>query len=113
MSEQIAANKRKTFILMFGFVLLLSIVGVAIVLPAGAGLIGLVIVAVLVIAAAVALYSTSDKVTLATAHAKPADEHQYARLYNLVEGLCIASGLPAPQLYIIEDDVAERLLHRP
>ena len=26
--------------------------------------------------------------------AQPADEHTYARYHNLVEGLCIASGLP-------------------
>ena len=36
--------------------------------------------------------------------AKPADERTFARYHNLVEGLCIASGLPKPRLYIIEDD---------
>jgi heat shock protein HtpX len=35
--------------------------------------------------------------------AKPADRQEYARLYNLVEGLCIASGLPMPRLYIVDD----------
>ena len=49
-------------------------------------------------------YYNSDKAALAISHAKPADEQQYARYYNLVEGLCIASGLPMPRLYIIEDD---------
>src|SRR5262245_62985122 len=36
-------------------------------------------------------------------HAKPADPKVYARYHNLVEGLCIASGLPKPRLYIIDD----------
>ena len=36
-------------------------------------------------------------------HARPADPQEYARLHNLVEGLCIAAGLPKPRLYIIDD----------
>jgi heat shock protein HtpX len=104
LSEQIAANKRKTFILMLGFALPLLIVGAVLVLLAGAGPIGFVVVAVLVIGASVALYAYSDKAALAISHANPADEQQQARLYNLVEGLCIASGLPMPKLYIIDDD---------
>ena len=36
-------------------------------------------------------------------HAVPADPVQYARYHNLVEGLCIASGLPKPRLYIVDD----------
>ena len=36
-------------------------------------------------------------------HAVPADPTQYARYHNLVEGLCIASGLPKPRLYIVDD----------
>ena len=36
--------------------------------------------------------------------AKPADPQEYARLHNLVEGLCIASGLPKPRVYIVEDE---------
>jgi heat shock protein HtpX len=35
--------------------------------------------------------------------ARPADPVQYARLHNLVEGLCIAAGLPKPRVYVIDD----------
>src|SRR4051794_16977835 len=35
--------------------------------------------------------------------AKPADPTTYARLHNLVEGLCIAAGLPKPRVYVIDD----------
>ncbi len=35
--------------------------------------------------------------------ARPADPTQYARYHNIVEGLCIASGLPKPRLYIVDD----------
>jgi heat shock protein HtpX len=42
-------------------------------------------------------------VALAMSGAKPADPHTYARLHNLVEGLCIAAGLPKPRVYVIND----------
>ncbi len=40
-------------------------------------------------------YWKADTIALAVSRAQPADPQQYRRLYNLVEGLCIASGLPA------------------
>jgi heat shock protein HtpX len=102
--EQIAANKRKTFVLMLGFVVLVSLVGAAVVFLLSGGPIGFAIVVVLVAGAAVALYYNSEKAALTISHAKPADEQKYARLYNLVEGLCIASGMSAPRLFVVEDD---------
>ena len=35
--------------------------------------------------------------------AVPADPVVYKRLHNLVEGLCIAGGLPKPRVYIVHD----------
>jgi heat shock protein HtpX len=102
--EQIAANKRKTFLLIFGFVILLALVGLAFNYLLSGGVVGIVIVAVIVIVSSTVSYFNSDKAALAISRAKPADPHQYARLYNLIEGLCIASGLPKPRLYIIEDE---------
>src|SRR5207244_7018552 len=29
---------------------------------------------------------------------------EYARLHNIVEGLCIAAGLPKPRVYIVDDE---------
>jgi heat shock protein HtpX len=102
--EQIAANKRKTVLLILGFVILLFGVGYAFNFFLNGGVVGIAVVAVIVIVSSVVSYYNSDKAALAISHAKPADRQQYARLYNLVEGLCIASGLPMPRLYIIEDD---------
>jgi heat shock protein HtpX len=103
LSQQIAANKRKAFILIASFALALLIVGVVVVLLAGAGLIGVLIIVLLVAGASVALYFRGDKAALSISHAKPADEQQHARLFNLVEGLCIASGLATPRLYVVDD----------
>jgi heat shock protein HtpX len=59
----------------------------------------------LVISGAIASgsYWKADKIALAVSRAKPAPPDEYARLHNLVEGLCIAGGLPKPGVYIIDD----------
>jgi heat shock protein HtpX len=58
---------------------------------------------VLAIALAWGSYWWSDKVALAASRAKPADGPEYRRYHNLVEGLCIAAGLPKPRLYVVDD----------
>ena len=45
----------------------------------------------------------ADWVALRMSRARPADPVEYARLHNLVEGLCIAAGLPKPRVYVIDD----------
>ena len=67
------------------------------------GIIGFVIAAVIAIGGSFASYYNSDKIALAMSRAKPADPQTYARYHNLVEGLCIAAGLPKPRLYVIDD----------
>ena len=48
-------------------------------------------------------YYKSDKIAILSANAKPANEHQYRQYHNLVEGLCLASGMPKPKLYIMQN----------
>ena len=40
----------------------------------------------------------------AMSRARPADPVEFARLHNIVEGLCIAAGLPKPRVYIVDDE---------
>ena len=104
MYEQIAANKRRSAALIAGFVLL--VVGVAwalSVLVGEGGYVGLAVALVVAGGLALASYWKSDAVALRVSRAKPADPEVYKRLYNLVEGLTIASGLPMPRLYIVDD----------
>jgi heat shock protein HtpX len=70
----------------------------------GYGPAGLLIALVIAVGAAFASYWKSDAVALAMSHARPADPVEFARLHNLVEGLCIAAGLPKPRLYVVDDD---------
>jgi heat shock protein HtpX len=103
MYEQIARNKRRTFLMLAAFVLLIGLVAVALgfLFQAGAYIVPIAIV--IAIAMAWASYFYSDKVALAASRAKPADGPEYRRYHNLVEGLCIAAGLPKPRLYVVDD----------
>jgi len=101
--EQIARNKRRTFLMLLGFVALITIVAAAIVLLVGAGWVGVIIAFIIAMALAWGSYYNSDKIAIAASRAKPADETEYRRYHNLVEGLCIAAGLPKPRLYVVND----------
>lgn len=46
---------------------------------------------------------------LAKAKAVPADPLEHARLHNLVEGLCVASGVTKPSLHVIDDPALNAL----
>ncbi|MCU1450506.1 MAG: htpX [Acidimicrobiales bacterium] len=88
---------------MAGFVLIIVAVAWAVGLLLGFGVAGLVIAVVIAGAAAFVSYWKSDAVALRMSHGRPADPERYARLHNVVEGLCIAAGLPKPRVYVIED----------
>jgi heat shock protein HtpX len=103
MYELIASNKRRTILLIAGFIGVVSLVGAAFGIVFGYGLTGTLVALVFSAVIAFASYWKADAVALAVSRARPADPKQYARLYNLVEGLTIASGLPMPRLYIVDD----------
>jgi heat shock protein HtpX len=103
MFELIKANKRRSALLIFSFVVLLSLVGAAFGVLFGAGPVGAIIALVFSGAMAFVSYWKADAIALAVSRAKPADPQQYQRLHNLVEGLCIAAGLPKPRVYIVDD----------
>ena len=103
MFEQIRANKRKSAALIAAFIVLLVLVGAAIGVLVGYGIAGTVIALVFAGTMAAVSYWKSDAIALRVSRAQPADPDQYRRLHNLVEGLCIASGLPKPAVYIVDD----------
>jgi heat shock protein HtpX len=101
--EQIGQNKRRTVVLMISFMVFVALVVAALNLLLRWGIAGFVIAFVIAGVSGFVGYWKSDSVALAMSRAKPADPKEYARLHNLVEGLCIAAGLPKPRVYIVED----------
>lgn len=103
MFELIRSNKRRSVALVGGFVIVAVLIGLAAGYVSGFGPWGMAIALVFAGGMAFMSYWKADKIALAVSRARPADPEQYRRLYNLVEGLCIASGLPQPGIYIVDD----------
>ncbi|MEY2753740.1 MAG: putative protease HtpX [Actinomycetota bacterium] len=103
MFEQIRSNKRRSVALIIGFVGVVVLVGMAVGLVIGNGTFGTLVALVIAAVMAFTSYWKSDSIALSVSRAVPADPEVYKRLHNLVEGLCIASGLPKPRVYVIED----------
>jgi heat shock protein HtpX len=101
--EQIARNKWKSFFLILFFLGLIFLLTWAFEELTGWGKGGLVLAVVIAGGMAFVGYYSSDKVVLAMSRAKPIEKKDYPYLYNVVEGLAIAAGVPAPRCYIIDD----------
>lgn len=101
--DQIDANKRKSFAIMFVFVVFitlsvylmarglgfsLSYVGIAFIVSGITSLIS---------------YYFSDQLILTLSGARPASRKQDFHFYTVTENLCLAAGIPRPKLYVIED----------
>ncbi|MDD8020575.1 MAG: zinc metalloprotease HtpX [Acidobacteriota bacterium] len=103
MYEQITANKIKSVLLVLFFVAFVFLVVWAFEEVTGWGKGGFVFALIISVAMAVGGYYSSDKIVLAISQARPVSKEEYPYLYNVVEGLAIAAGLPAPRCYIIND----------
>jgi len=100
--DQISSNKTKTAVLIGAFLVLIILLGFVFSQAYNSPgiLYGAVIFSVLY--SLISYYLSSD-ITLALSRAKPVDPQSNRGLYNLVENLAIAGGLPTPKIYIIED----------
>lgn len=103
MYEQIASNRRRTWLLIAGAVILLGAVGYALGLIWQAGPAGLVIALVVAIALSIGSYAYGDRVVLASTRARPVTPDEQPRLHNIVEGLSIAAGIPKPRVYVVPE----------
>jgi heat shock protein HtpX len=101
--EQIASNKRKTVLLIFGAIVLLGAVGYALGLWAGSGIYGLVGAVALAIVLSLGAFFGGDRLVLASTRAREVTPQEQARLHNIVEGLSIAAGIPKPRVYVIPE----------
>ncbi|HRU06041.1 MAG TPA: zinc metalloprotease HtpX [Candidatus Brocadiia bacterium] len=101
--DHIAHNRRVSVLLMFFMTALLGVVGAA--LGAAweqpwAGVAAAVVVAGLLLLAS---YYAGDSAILAMSHAREIEKKDHPQLFNVVEELSIAAGLPMPKVYIIEE----------
>jgi heat shock protein HtpX len=102
--DQVGQNKRRSVLLILAFAVFVAITFAIVNQLLRFGVAGFGLAVVVAAGFAFAGYWKSDTVALAMSRAKPADPHTYARLHNLIEGLCIAGGLPKPRVYIVTDE---------
>jgi heat shock protein HtpX len=101
--EQIAANKRKTFLLIFGAIVLLGAVGYVLGLFYASGVVGLVGAVALALVLSLVSFFSGDRIVLASTRAKEVTQQEQPRLHNIVEGLSIAAGIPKPRVYLVPE----------
>ncbi|MFN2544959.1 MAG: M48 family metallopeptidase [Actinomycetota bacterium] len=103
MYDQIARNKRKTVFLVLGALVLLAAVGYALGLLFQAGVAGLVIALVIAVFMSWGSYMYGDQIVLRSTRAREVSPQEEPRLHNIVDGLCIAAGIPKPRVYIVPE----------
>lgn len=103
MYKEIDRNKKITFLILFVFVLFVLAVGYFYSLISDTGWFGLVAGMIVAFPTVWIGYYNSDKMVLFMAGAKYIEKKDNPVLYNTVENLSIAAGLPTPKVYIVED----------
>src|SRR5438105_8147280 len=105
MYHQIARNRRKSAIVVALFFLFWVAAGYGIGLLAspGGAIGGAVIAGILALIAIAFGLLLGQATVLSASGARPADQRQYAQLYDVVSTLAIGDGLPMPKVYVIED----------
>jgi heat shock protein HtpX len=105
MWEQIRSNQIRSVVLVIGMGMLLLLVGYFLGLAffdSGVG--GLAIALIIWAVMSLVGYFQGDSILLAMSRAKKISRDDHPRLYNVVEEMRIASGLPKmPDIYIIDD----------
>jgi heat shock protein HtpX len=103
MYEQISSNKRKSVFLILFFLVLIFVLSWVFAQLFDFGRYAYVLAIVIAVAMTFGSYFASDKLVLAVSKAKPVSQQDYPYLYNVVDGLALAAGLPKPRCYIIDD----------
>ncbi len=99
----ISTNKRRSALVAAGFVAGVVLVAWLLQLVVGFALAGLVLAGAAATTVVAAGWWKADAIAVGASRAQPADPHRHARLHNLVDGLCVAEGLPKPGLFVVED----------
>jgi heat shock protein HtpX len=100
---EIAANRRRSLLLVFTLTALLGAFGAALGSLYGDAGAGLVVAAGVAVVLLLITWYGGASMTLAASSARPADPARDQMLLNVVHEMAIASGLPVPAVYVIDD----------
>jgi heat shock protein HtpX len=105
--DRIAANRRNSLLLIaafLGFVTVFGyVIGYAWLGDPTRALFGLVLAFVVGTVSGLATYYGGDRIVLAASRAKEITHDEAPVLFNVIEEMAIAGGVPMPKVYVIED----------
>ena len=102
--KQIASNKRKTWVLLIVFFLLLAIVGYAVgYLFMNSGFGGVTIAMILGFIYALTMIFQSTEIVMSMNGAREVDRNEEPVLSHVVEDMAMVAQIPMPRVYVIDD----------
>ena len=102
--KQIASNKRKTWLLLIVFFLLLAIVGYAVgFLFMNSGFGGVTIAMIIGFIYALTMIFQSTEIVMSMNGAREVDRNEEPVLYHVVEDMAMVAQIPMPRVYVIDD----------
>lgn len=103
MYEQISRNIRNSYILITFFIIVIALLGYVFGQITRGGYFGVVIALMIAIVMSLVGYYQGDKIVLAMSRAKRIEKKDLPVLFDVVEEMTVASGLPMPAIYVIND----------
>lgn len=101
--KSVRDNKIQSYFIVLGFLLIVTLFIYFVCYLMDLGPYSLVIAFIFSVATSIISYFNCDKLVLAMNGARPATQEQDQLISTLLDGLCIASGLPRPKLYVVND----------
>jgi len=99
----ISENKRNSFFITVAITAFLILLGYFLGAYWGSSYSGVIIAFLLALVMSLAAYFSGDKMVLAVSRAKRIEKKDYPQLFNVIEELSVAGGLPMPAVYVIDD----------
>jgi heat shock protein HtpX len=98
-----SANKRNSFFITAAITAVFVVLGYFLGKYWGSGYGGVFIAFLVALGMSLAAYYGGDKMVLGISRAKRIEKKDYPQLFNVIEELAIAGGLPMPAVYVIDD----------
>jgi heat shock protein HtpX len=102
--DEITRNKIKSFLLVIAVLIFIPVLGYCISLAIDPGYFFFIMIVSIIFSISYVLisYYNSDKIALASVRARPASSTEHRELFNAVENMSLASGLPMPRVYVMD-----------
>lgn len=101
--DLINKNKRESWVVVGAFLLFIGLAAYLITAGLGYGPDTIAIALILTGISSFAGYYWSDQIVLSLSGARPATRDEFFDFYTVTENLCVATRLPMPKLYVIDD----------